>query len=162
MGRARNSLNEILCRQTCPYSRPAPVATRLAHGAPSASLVSPKPTYFAIRVRHENLRIQTLSSLNHSPTSHRSLMVSPRQTVLCRSGLAPNIADPNAVLSLPWTLLFTDARGGQKLRLPRDEEARCIEIQLITGTASVIRINSAWMSIPDSVTPAISSNQSWT
>ncbi len=58
-----------------------------------------------------------------------------------RLGLAPNIADPNAAFSLPWTFLFTDARGGQKLRLPRDEESRCIEIGRET-TASLAFVSS--------------------
>ncbi len=93
-------------------------APRLNARRTPASLVSPQQTSLAVQVRHENLRIQTLSSLNHSPTSHLSLMVSPRQTVLCRSGLARNTAAPLSPLDVPFHIKDTNAGGDHKLRLP--------------------------------------------
>ncbi len=49
-----------------------------------------------------------------SPTSHPSLMVPPRQTVLCRSGLARNIAVPLSPLDVRFHITErrdTNARG---------------------------------------------------
>ncbi len=76
-----------------PFSHPVP---RLNARRTPASLVSPTMH------QRENVQIKTPSSLNHSPMAHRSLTVSSRQTVLCRLGLARNIA----VLSEPALVLF--------------------------------------------------------
>ncbi|PBK90291.1 hypothetical protein ARMGADRAFT_1083149 [Armillaria gallica] len=57
-----------------------------------------------------------------SPTSHPSLMVPPRQTVLCRSGLARNIAVPLTPLDLLRLMVaFQVEKGSVIAILPRDE-----------------------------------------
>ncbi|PBK79706.1 hypothetical protein ARMGADRAFT_104314 [Armillaria gallica] len=45
-------------------------------------------------------------------------MVSPRQTVLCHSGLARNIVAPLSPLDVPFHIKDTNGGGDHKLRLP--------------------------------------------
>ncbi|PBK79701.1 hypothetical protein ARMGADRAFT_104154 [Armillaria gallica] len=120
MGRARYFLNEILCCLAC--AKFSSGSRTYARRTP-ASLVSPSPkqTDKRVRIWRQILRIQTTSPLNHSPTSRRSLMaplVSPRQTMLCHSGLAQKLLSHSRSFSHHRELgQHTNARGDQMLLL---------------------------------------------
>ena len=133
-------LNEILCCQT----RPAPVSTRitlskfgiyptnvLCHSGLARKFADPNT------VRSQSLSDVTPILNGISATDCSLPFGSGAQ--YCRSKRSPL-----SPLDVPFPIKDTEATGGQKLRLPWDEEGRCIEIGRETSacTPFILRIAS--------------------
>ncbi len=98
-GGERTTRTEILYCQTSAILSSSSASRSKPHRTP-ASLVSPSMH------QPENVQIQTPSSLNHSTTSRRSLMVSPRLCFAVRVWRLILQIQTQFSLS-PWAFLFT-------------------------------------------------------
>ncbi len=137
-------LNEILCCQTCAIlSSSSCSCTHRTRSPLSKFGISPTNVLcrsgLARKFADPNTVLsQSLSDVTPilngiSATDYASPFGSGAQ--YCKSK-----RNPLSLLDVPFHIKETDARGGQKLRLPRDEEARCIEIGRET-TVSVVYVD---------------------